>query len=257
MSSWARVGRVVFTAGVVGLGLTAIVGIDVVVGLEPLASDVPGRRLIGFGTGLFLVAAGLCLFPARTRRAAALSLGWLLVIWIFTLHLPHLVRHPRDGGGWTTALEVLALAGAAWVLARQSGASVLRPGGIDPGVLGRGMYGVSLPVFGLLHFIYAVYVASVIPGWIPWHTAWAYGTGLAHGAAGLAIVSGVKRRLAALLEGWMFAIWVVILHAPRVAGAIENRNEWTSLFIALAMAGGAWLIAGSSTAVGENRAAFS
>jgi len=249
MQGWSRAGLWLFAAGIVGLGLTAIAGIDVVIGLEPLAADVPGRRLIGFGSGLFLVAMGVCFLVGRTRRRAALAVGWLFALWVLVLHAPHLLRHPRDGGGWTTCFEVFALGGAAWVLAGLSGASALRPVGAPPAILGRAMYGISLPVFGILHFVYARYVASVIPAWIPGHTGWAYATGVAHAAAGLAIVSGVKRRLAAILEGAMFAIWVVILHAPRVAAAPtdHNRNEWTSLLIALAMAGGAWLIAGSST----------
>jgi uncharacterized membrane protein len=248
MRGWLSAGRTLYAAGVLGLGLTAIAGIDVVKGLEPLAEDVPGRRLIGFGTGLFLVAAAVCLLVGRTRRVAALAVGWLFAIWVVVLHVPHLVFHPRDGGGWTTGFEVVALCGAAWVFAASAGATVLRPGGVDPGVLGRTMYGVSLPVFGILHFVYARYVASVIPTWIPAHTAWAYATGLAHAAAGLAIVTGVKRRLAAILEGCMFATWVLILHAPRVAASTgDHRNEWTSLFIAMAMAGGAWLVAASTT----------
>jgi hypothetical protein len=40
-------------------------------------------------------------------------------------------------------------------------------------------------------------------------------------------------------------LWVVTLHAPRVAAALHNGNEWISLFVALAMSGGAFLVAGS------------
>jgi hypothetical protein len=43
----------------------------------------------------------------------------------------------------------------------------------------------------------------------------------------------------------MFLLWVVIVHAPRVAAAPHNANEWTSAFVALAMAGSAWSVAGS------------
>lgn len=48
----------------------------------------------------------------------------------------------------------------------------------------------------------------------------------------------------------MFAIWVLTLHLPRVlglygiAGAPRNPNEWSSLFIAIALWGGSWALAG-------------
>jgi hypothetical protein len=50
---------------------------------------------------------------------------------------------------------------------------------------------------------------------------------------------------ASALLGLMFLLWVVIVHAPRVAAAPHNANEWTSAFVALAMAGSAWSVAGS------------
>jgi hypothetical protein len=46
----------------------------------------------------------------------------------------------------------------------------------------------------------------------------------------------VRARLAAYLLAAMFFIWVAILHAPRVAHSPHSSNEWTSMFIALAMA---------------------
>ena len=47
------------------------------------------------------------------------------------------------------------------------------------------------------------------------------------------------------LLGLMFFLWVVILHAPRVAASPHNGNEWTSAFVALAMSGSALLVAGT------------
>ena len=149
---------------------------------------------------------------------------------------PHLCADPRNGGAWTAAFEIVALGGAAAILAVPS-----RP------ALGRLCFGLALPVFGLLHFVYRDYVASVIPGWIPAHMFWAYATGVAHIAAGAGIVLDVMgrgARLAAILVGAMFGTWVVILHAPRALAALDHRPEWTSLFVALAMCGGAWLLAG-------------
>jgi len=45
--------------------------------------------------------------------------------------------------------------------------------------------------------------------------------------------------LATTLLGIMYFFWVLIVHAPRVAAALQNGNEWTSGFVALAMSGAA------------------
>jgi len=87
---------------------------------------------------------------------------------------------------------------------------------------GRVFFGISMLGFGALHFLYIPYVAFVIPNWIPAHVAFAYATGVAHVAAGLGILTGVIARVAA--------------HA-------QDPNEWTSMLIALAMSGGALLVA--------------
>jgi hypothetical protein len=41
----------------------------------------------------------------------------------------------------------------------------------------------------------------------------------------------------------MFLLWVVVLHAPRVAASPHNGDEWSSLFVALALGGGALILA--------------
>jgi hypothetical protein len=42
----------------------------------------------------------------------------------------------------------------------------------------------------------------------------------------------------------MFFLWVVVLHAPRVAASLNNGNEWNSAFVALTMCGAGWILAG-------------
>ena len=84
-----------------------------------------------------------------------------------------------------------------------------------------------------------------MPAWIPARLFWAYFVGAAFIAAGASIVTKVKARLAASLLGIMFAIWVLILHLPRVVANLHTKQEWTSLVIALGMSGGSWLVAQS------------
>ena len=43
----------------------------------------------------------------------------------------------------------------------------------------------------------------------------------------------------------MFFLWVVTLHAPRVAAALHNPDEWNSLFMCLAMSGICFVLAAS------------
>ena len=244
-----RLGRTLFAIGITGLGIEALLRSSFVPALEPVPAWVPQLLLAWLG-GLLLVAAGAAVLFDWKARQAAVVLGLLMLLWLALLHLPALAMHPGKGGEWTGAGETLALGGSAWVLAGvlDSGQSVRHNWDhiIDRAArAGRFCFGICLPLFGILHFIYIDYVASVIPGWIPGPVFWGYFTGAAHIAAGLAIVSGIRARLAASLLGIMFGSWVLILHLPRVAARLHDPNEWSSLLIATALCGGAWLIAGT------------
>jgi len=45
----------------------------------------------------------------------------------------------------------------------------------------------------------------------------------------------------------MFLLFVMMLHIPRIVTHARDGNEWTSGFVALAMCGGAWILAGASS----------
>ncbi|MHB1058469.1 MAG: hypothetical protein ACYC0F_11400 [Rhodanobacter sp.] len=243
MERAVRLGRSLFGIGMLAFGALNFAFGAPVRGLEPLPAWLPGTYL----GGVLLVVGGACVLGGRLwPRQAAIGLGVLLSAWLIPLQLPTLLAHLHDGSIWTSAFECLALCSAAWVLA-----DALPQGAPAHGRLrrltnaGRYGFGASLPVFGALHFIYWQYVASVIPGWIPGSPVfWAIFTGCAHVAAGLAILSGVRARLAATMLGLMFGSWVLIVHVPRVLAHPHSQAEWTSLSVAVALCGGAWLMAG-------------
>ncbi len=93
--------------------------------------------------------------------------------------------------------------------------------------------------------MYAPYIATLIPAWMPTHLFLTYFTGSAFIAAAMAIATRIQARLGASSLGLMFLLWVVLLHAPRVFGHIHNKDELTSLFVALAMSGGSFIVAGA------------
>lgn len=73
----------------------------------------------------------------------------------------------------------------------------------------------------------------------------AYFTSLAFLAAALSFAIGIVMRLAGILLPAMFLIWVVELHAPRVAHVLHNGNEWASMIVALAMDATGLIVAGT------------
>lgn len=224
-------GRYVLALAFVAFGMQDLVCLKPTLGLEPLPGWLPAPWLWAVLSGAVLIGCGLSILINRRAGLAATVAGGLLTFWILALHLPRLVAAPTNGSAWTVGFETLAIVGAAWTLA---GGAARRAG--------RLAYGFSLPVFGVLHIIYWQYIVSVLPAWLPWPLFWTYGTAAAFLAAGAAIVSGVHARLAAIWTGIMFLSWVLMLHAPRVALNSSSRAEWTSLLVALAMGGGAWII---------------
>lgn len=243
-------GRVLFAAGLAALGAQNLILGNFLAELQPVPAWLPGRVLWAYLTGALLIGAGASIIANKRVRLAGALLGLTLFLWVLLLFLPKLAGDPRNGGAWTSGFEIFAMGGAAWILAgRAASERVLAPRWnklIDSAVTpGRLCFGASLPVFGVLHFIYHDYVASVVPAWIPAAMFWAYFTGIAHIAAGVSIVTDVIARVAATLLGIMFGTWVLILHVPRVAADAGNRHEWTSLFVATTLCGGAWLVAAS------------
>jgi len=122
---------------------------------------------------------------------------------------------------------------------------------------GRVFIAISLVVFGIQHFLYANFVASLVPAWIPGRLFWAYFVGVAFVAAAIGAVVPKITRPAGILLGILFFLFVVTLHIPRIAAHSRDGNEWTSGFVALAMCGGAWILANATPLEGRRESATS
>src|SRR5262249_43194653 len=110
--------------------------------------------------------------------------------------------------------------------------------------LGPIFFSITMVAFGIDHFLYPDFVATLVPDWIPGHVFWTYFAGVALIGAGLAIIFRVKLALVSLLLGIMIFIWFIILHIPRgIADPHGDKgNEITSVFEALAFSGIAFII---------------
>ncbi|HMF63717.1 MAG TPA: hypothetical protein VK608_06470 [Edaphobacter sp.] len=262
MAELMRVGRILFAVAMAFFGVQYLIYASHVAGPAPGPPWTPSSQSLAWLAGVGLLGAAVCLVTKRQGRLAATLLGIVLLLRLLLVHLPGLIARPHDPGMWTTAFEILALCGAAFVLAGTLSGEWPRSQAWDRAVdtmseVGRFLFAIALVVFGVQHFMYAKFVAMLVPAWIPEHLFWAYFVGVAFIAAAVSVATNKSARLAASLLGTMFLLWVILLHAPRVAAAgPHNGNEWTSEFVALAMCGGSFVLAGALSSGPGKRGTF-
>lgn len=249
MTNLKTIGRVFFAIPIVVFGIQYFNYGRFAGGLPPVPPWAPGGAVAAYLTGALLVVTGVCILANVQVRPSAAVLGMFCFACVVALHTMRLHTVIYQGGERTGALEALALAGAAWVLANAASSLTTFPGWqrrTDAlGKVGLYLFAFSMLIFGVQHFMYAAYIATLIPAWMPAHLFLTYFTGTAFIAAAIAIASRMQARLGAALLGLMFLLWTILLHAPRVFAHIHNKDELTSLFVALPMSGGSFIVAGA------------
>jgi uncharacterized membrane protein YphA (DoxX/SURF4 family) len=196
--------------------------------------------------GLALTAAGLAVVADIRIRRVAVGLAGLFAAWLVALQVPSAILDPAllRSQWWVRTFETMALLGASLVLAGLASPPIREPWAR----VGRLLFGASLPVFGVLHFVYAENVASLVPGFYPWPLFLAYFTGATKSVAGLAITLGVLPRLAAILVAVQYAVYAATLHIPQQFMDHPDGyqpNGITSLLVAVGFCGAALIVAGS------------
>jgi uncharacterized membrane protein len=97
---------------------------------------------------------------------------------------------------------------------------------------------------GIQHFMFAGFVATLVPPWIPGALFWTYFAGVALIVGGAGLILPYVNRLAALLSGAMIFSWVFLVHIPLVVKNPQSTNDVAAVFEALAFSGVAFLLAG-------------
>ncbi len=234
-------GTRVYALGALALGLVGLAWDDFALQWQPVPVAVPGRAALAYLFAAALVAAAVAV---NLRRAAATGAAGLcgLSALVVLLHAPEVATHPLVVGAWSGLAEQLALCGAgllAWALLAAPGERSARAVAI-----GRCAFGACLLAFGLAHFFYLDFTAGMVPTWLPpGPTFWAAATGVAHLAAGAAILTQVRARLAVVLLTVMFAGFGVLIHAPLLVADPHSHLNWVMNAMKLALTGSAWVMA--------------
>ena len=107
-------------------------------------------------------------------------------------------------------------------------------------------FGIAIIAFGMQQLIYGEFVTRAIPklpAWVPWNVPLAYVTGIILVIAGVAILTRKYAREAAILLGCLLLASFVLLYIPVLLTSPLLGGAWTNAGKALALCGGALLIA--------------
>jgi len=243
-------GRAVFALAFVVLGLLSLCSGDFASVWQPVPQGVPARALLACLSGAIMLLGGAGLLMRRTQVPAAFAMLLYTLAWLLVLHVPRVIMGPQHEVNWGGCAEIVTLVAACLTLyacaarpgrtpyiAPLSGANALRTA--------RLAFALALVLIGLEHLIYTKETADMVPAWLPYRTGWAYLTGIAHIAAGMAVALDVVPRLAASLEAWMMGLFTVLVWVPMALATPSQRFVWTGCMVSLVLTAAAWIVASS------------
>jgi uncharacterized membrane protein YphA (DoxX/SURF4 family) len=235
----------VYGLGVMALGLLCLVWGSFDPG-QPVPKNVPDRAVLAYAAAALMFLAGAAVEWRRTAAwgAAALALYYALIV-VILLNGRVVLAHYSEFGVYSGAAEQLAIAaGGLIVYAANAGIDAASAARLTR--LGQIAFGVCALLFGGAHFSYMNLTAPLVPKWLPpGQEFWAYATGIGHIAAGVAILTGVQARLAAILLTAMYASFTLLVHLPMLLADSSNHYVWSENALNLALIGVAWVVADS------------
>lgn len=235
----------VFGLGVIALAVVCLALGDFLPG-QPAPKWLPARSLLAHGVGVSLLLAGLAMEWRRTAAWAAAALAaYYGVVVVVLLDGPMIARHHAEYLAYSNTAEQLAIAAGALVVFAMLGPVEPRLAG-RLARLGQVAFGVCAVLFGGAHFFYMNLTAPLVPHWLPpSQVFWGYATGVAQVAAGLAMISGVKARLAAVLLTVMYVGFTALVHLPMLVADPSSHGVWVENATNLVLIGVAWVVADS------------
>ena len=234
----------IYGLGAVVLGVTGLIWGDFGVVWQP-TTGVLGQSALGYAVSVLPLLAGLAMQWPRAERLSALGLAAFYGLAVIFLDIPRGFAQASEFGAWYGVLEHLALTASAVIIFVHS--ARLEPASAERVArLARVIFGVCLIYFGLAHHFFLANTVRMVPAWLPpGQTFWAYATGAAHVAAGIAIICSIYARPAAMLLTAMFILFQILVHAPNVLHTPHTHFNWAENAVNFALIGAAWVIAAS------------
>ena len=238
-------GARVFGLGIIALAVVCLAFRDFDFG-QSVPQAFPARTALAYAAALFMLISGAAIEWRRTVSwgAGALTVYFALIVVIVMDGRGVVANYSEYGTYSSVASQVAVAAGALIIYAANARIDSTAAARLTR--LGQVVFGVCAVLFGGAHFFYMNLTAPLVPRWLPPSGEfWGYATGVAHIAGGLAILTGIQARLAAILLTIMYASFTPLVH---VRMALENPSShfvWSENALNLILAGVAWVVADS------------
>lgn len=245
----ASVSHAFFAATMIGIGILGLIRGDFTAVWDPVPKGLPARDLLVYLCAFISLACGIGLLLRRTAVLAARVLLGYSLLWLLLLRVPS-VLFSFAVDSWWSACKTAVMTAGAWVIYvwfaadwdKQRLGFVAGDNGLR---IARVLYGLALIPFGIAHFLYLKQTTVLVPGWLPSPVFWAYFTGGAYIAAGVAIVIGVFAWLAALLSALETGMITLLVWVPIAVAGQPNAFQWGEIVVSVALTAAAWVVADS------------
>ncbi len=232
----ARTAAIFIAIALIGWGIMHFLVGDFIAGRGPAWPEgIPGKIVWAYASGLILITASFSIvFPnqktawAKFASATVTCSGLMILAWAGARNFWVVVPNLDYGGNLTNLGKSITIGSGLLLIAHGEKKSVFTFACI--------CIGIFFLASGIQHFIFIDFVKTLVPRWIPGDTFWSYVAGVGLAATGIALITGVQRRLAAFVSAWMVLVWFLVLHVPRGFGETANYNEWIAIFEALFVA---------------------